>query len=118
MFTLLVNEVGIESSQFSTDLDMAMGENRPQVRNPVSNRSSLSDEEVVRYIDKSPGNSLRHRPRSFKSSSTKKGSMRGSFRVPKQEDTDTNELNIDKTVETNMVSLFYRLQAHNCSNVS
>ena len=91
----------------STDLDIAIGVQSPNVKPPVSNKLSYSDDEVVKYIDegaRSPTrtSSIRNRPRSIKS---RKGSMRGSFRVPRPEGDVVRDLVIDKNVETNMVSI-------------
>ena len=97
----------MDGGQNSTDLDIAIGVQVPKIKHTVSNKSSFSDDEVIKYIEeggKSPSrtsSSIRNRPRSIKS---RKGSMRGSFRVPRPESDTVRDLVIDKNVETNMVS--------------
>ena len=102
---LSVNELGLDEGQNATDLDIAIGGTIPDLKRPVSNRFSLSDDdEVIRYVDEGTTRlSMRNRPRSIKS---RKGSTRGSFRVPKPDENVGTNLVIDKSVETTMVSFY------------
>ncbi|KAI6657597.1 Serine/threonine-protein kinase D1 [Oopsacas minuta] len=108
--TTNINEIGLDDGQISTDLDMVIKPEFPTIKH-LSTRSSLSDDdEVIRYADepRSPcRTSMRNRPRSIKS---RKGSTRGSFRVPRPEDDVVHNLVIDRAVETKMdISLIYQI---------